>query len=246
MLIKIFVILAVLLLSLSGCQQGDDLTIVDLTIDDSLIDESNIDNGENEMGEKLLTKAEFLKKVSEYENALEVTVEEFKDIDVNDFIVVRQLSETSFNWYALEGLPFRIIFDSYISGTEQRKIDPYLPKELRTADSTSRDYKRFKDKYLKSLGGAIKITGGSFSPERYWIEDGEKESNFEILRTKDIEDQIAHRWRFLEKPGKVKIPAGDGYTLNTFFISKNGKFFIVFYNGPFTEQTVKAFCDIDD
>jgi hypothetical protein len=35
-------------------------------------------------------------------------------------------------------------------------------------------------------------------------------------------------------------------TGNYYYLSKNGKFFIIFDAGPLTEHTVKAFCEIHD
>jgi hypothetical protein len=229
---KALTIFLVMMLLLCGCIKSDD---------------SNIDNGVNEMGERLLTKAEFLKIVSENEGELGMTVADFDDVDINDFIKVKKFTETIIGYYTSGRINFIASFDSYVSGIEWRKIKTYQPQEMRIAESTDEDYERFLSKYIKKLGGGDSVvTPFILTSEIYIIQEGDYRAKFEIFRTQDIE-QYEEGWVFSENPaGVVTILSQDGKEGRYFYLSTNGKFFIVFYAGPHTEHTVKAFCEIND
>ena len=232
---KMLVLSIVMILLLSGCNRVDDY---------------HIDNGVDEMGEQLLTKAEFLQKVSEHEEVLGVTVADFDDMDVNYFIIDLGLSESWFHdGYISGSLNFRAFFEDHIIGLPLRNIDSYRPTELRIVDSTDSEFEEFVAEYIRRLGDEANVTRHNTSmPAHYSFEDDIRRAEVTIFPTADIDYFIENqRWEFVVPPGYVRMPgAGFSHLQRPIFISQNGKFFVIFYNGPFTESVVRTFIEIYD
>jgi len=208
------------------------------------IDDGERDLGVNEMGEQLLTKNEFLQLVSEHEKILEVSVADFDDIDVEDFIIVQGFSEKRF-LALVEYIPghLKTYLKNYISWLKIRNIDDYRPTEIIIADSTEEEFEDFLDRYIEALGGDL-VSLTYSRPTQYVIDrDGER-VEFDLYKTADIESLIAEGWEF-PAPGGFSMPHGDGRMGMKYFLSKSGKFFIV-YHGGLSDEVVKIFCELDD
>ena len=135
---------------------------------------------------------------------------------------------------------------------------------MASVDSTVDEFEIFKTSYFERIGNVQSLDGGNDKPgsfyharavidnltEGYMWEDEEgKVTTFVMGRTIHI-DQLNEDywyWEFRENPIRVFIYFGDGsgYAAN-FFISKNGKYFIVFTTNLQSVFPVQAFCEIDD
>jgi len=208
------------------------------------INDGERDLGVNEMGEQLLTKNEFLQLLSEHEEILEVSVADFDDVDVEDFIIVQGFSEKRFLAF-VEYMPgnFKTYLKNYISGLKIRNIDDYRPTEIIIADSTEEEFEDFLNRYIEALGGDL-VSLTYSRPTQYVIDrDGER-VEFDLYRTADIESLIARGWEF-PSPGYFNAPYGDGRIGIWYFLSKSGKFFIVYQRG-ISDEVVKIFCELND
>jgi len=201
------------------------------------------------MNEPLLTKEEFLKKVSASEKILGASLKDFKDIDIDDFIKERNLTETSFSWYTTGRIKFKPTIELYIAKLKNRKIEAYLPQKLETANSTDEEYEKFKDEYFKSFKSMPNyICDYKFKFEDYEVKEGKETVRFMIGRTMYINQFLEQNaaWKLFENPCSFDYAWEKGASqMLPLYLSKTGKFFIAFWYGPYTVQPVKTFCEIE-
>jgi len=237
----LIMLLALLVLSGSACNIS---TIVPA--------QDDLSNKEEIMEEPLLTKEEFLRRVSENEEALGVTIADFNDIDVDDFIEFRKLTETDLEAFIAGRRIFSAVFESYVSGIERRRVLKYAERELTVKDSTDEEFEEFKAVFFESIGGVTEATSsqresvvGNEFIQWYSFQAGEATLVLIIGRTMDIEHLESNGWVFSGNSLHVwmpfHIPAG-----NVFFISRNGKFFVEFGNLNSSLEAVDAFMAIED
>lgn len=208
---------------------------------------ANIEKGEETMEEPLLTKEEFLQKVVEYKMSLGVTVADFQDIDVNDFIEQLNITESSFMWFIEGGLIFKTFFKRYIASLETRKIYAYQAQSMKVVESTDSEYAKFKNNYFsKLINEPVYKNDLELKLERYEMQGSEKKFEFLLGRTQYIYQY--KDWQILDNPCLVTIPLGpEGMQYSTrLYLSKNSKYFVLFIGGPYEVEIVKAFCEIDD
>ena len=235
------IVLAVFLLLLSACNNN---AIQQTPPPDGTELSGNEDLGVNDMGEQLLTVNEFLQLVAEYEKELGVTVADFDDVDVVDFIIVQGMSERVLKSFTEERRGWLAQYlKNYKSAVAAGDIDAYRPTELVIVESTDEEYERFLSEYLDCLGGR---QVPSSIPQRQVVIRGDERIEFELYKTMDIEQLRAEGWEFSETGG-LSFPSGteDMRIGVSYFLSKNGKFFIIFY-GDLTEDIVKTFCELED
>jgi len=216
---------------------------------------SNETRDEDEiMTEQFLTKEEFMRLVSENEDSLGATVADFEDIDLDDMIQYLRISKSLFAHFVKGDIFFDALFTSYVSGIDHRRIQAHRAKIRREAYSTDEDYEEFKCIFFERIGGATQISNDrrAFArrrdfTEEFIFQEGERSLNFLIGRTMYFERlEVLEGWIFPEENFYVYIPVSPGEFGSSVFISKNGKFFIIFYKGIYSEETVKAFVEIDD
>jgi len=206
------------------------------------------------MNEPLLTKEEFLRLASENENLLGVIVSEFEDIDLDDMIQYLKMSKSMFRSFTTGGLIFEAIFESYVSGIERRKIQAHRATVRREVDSTDEEYEEFKNRFFEKIGGTTQIPSDyrvfarrhDFT-EEFFFQEGDRTLSFLIGRTMYFERlETLEGWEFPESNFQVFMPVDSAEFGATVYISKNGKYFTVFYKGIYSEETIKAFVEIDD
>jgi len=203
---------------------------------------------------RLLTKEEFLKKVSENEKALGVTVEDFKDIDVDDFIEDLKISQQRFGQYVSGRLIFISSYNTYLRYLPRRALKKYQSTELTVIDSTKEEFEIFAVCFIENLGYVVE-TPESFASysgrgliKEYEYETDEGYYQFLIGRTFDIETLRSRHWRFTENPVHALVPFGDGSEYGAhMFLSENGKFFLIIIGvGELSEHMVKSFKETGD
>jgi hypothetical protein len=216
-------------------------------------EENSQDEGESAMNEPLLTSEEFLELVSKYEEILGVTVADFDDIDIEDFIEWNNLTEYVFYGFIEGGMIFTAFFNQHVSMLVTRAKDAYLPTELRIVDSTEEEFNQFKEQFFEIIGGeeGVRHHGTAFGlVGRYSFMEREEDEWFSIGRTMHFNQlEEYHGWIFNERDAAgVCIPIDSGMLFGTqIYISKNGKFFISFDNfWPLSIETIQAFMEIED
>jgi len=207
--------------------------------------------------EFLLTEEEFLKLVSENEAFFGVTVAEFDDVDVLDFI-----EDSIIIWWSFDERFFsssgrlKMVYESYVRNKPSRDLFALRSDKLILVDSTDEEFEEFIAKYLENLGGVlspIKRDGETATIEGLTVgyivdfEDGTG-NGIVIGRTMHINQIMQeNRWKFTEDPVRVSIPTGVDTDINpVIYFSKNGKFFLLLYGIPATVHPVQAFQAIDD
>jgi len=222
-------------------------------------DQQRLTNGSaNEEGEimdeRLLTKEEFLKKVSENEKALGVTVEDFKDIDVDDFIEDMQITQIRFYQYVSGSQIFISSYETYLRYLPRRAIKKYQSTDLTVKDSTKEEFEIFAVHFIESLGYVVETVELFASDsardliKEYVYETDEDYYHFIIGRTYDIATLRNRHWRFTENPVHAQVPFGDGSEYGAhMFLSENGKFFLIIIGvGELSEHFVKSFKETGD
>ena len=219
---------------------------------------------EGAMNRHLFTGEEFLKIISENEDALGLTVDDFADFDVDGFVERYRITETLMGYYIDDNDYFLRLYKMYSKQMIRNKIDEFQPQELTSVYSTVDEFEIFKANYFERIGNVQRLDGANDKPgsfyharavidnltEGYMWEDEEGEvTTFVMGRTMHF-DQLNEDywyWDFREDPIRVYIYFGDGTGYGpSFFISKNGKFFIAFTTYLQSEYPVQAFCEIDD
>jgi len=239
----IIILLSTVIVLLASACKGD---VDNLNIPNK----TNNTQEEDAMEERLLTKEEFLKKVSDHEAELGVTVEDFKDIDVDDFIEKSRITNSAIEWCITGGGDLGRRLELYLANLVQEEIEVYRPKQLRIVESTEEEFEAFKATYFEAIGGVtITVINAQMykNIEEYAFQEEEKTRHFAIGRTADINQLKGEGWEFFENPSHVSFPTGRETEVagDNAYTSKNGKFFIIFY-GICSLETVKAFCEIDD
>jgi uncharacterized protein YxeA len=216
-------------------------------------DENNTQKSDYTMSDALLTSEEFLRLVSKYEEQLGVTVADFDEIDIDDFIEQLNLTEYVFYGFIDGGMIFIAFFNRYVSRLGTRAKEAYFPAERRMVDSTEEELERFKEQFFEKIGGeegVEHVRTFEMNIREYAFHEGEHRTTFMISRTMHFE-QLAeeHGWSFHETVAHgVMLPVGNGMYFGTgMFISQNGKFFIIFEPRlPHNIETIQAFMEIED
>ena len=260
-MIKI-IIYTIILLLVTSCatalpeQEELVLTETDGTITDIDADTDTVTD--DIMDEPLLTAEEFLELVAEHWMTLGVTVEDFDDIDTEDFIERNFLSEAHFFDFVTEGGNFIAIFNQYSASNDIRAMDaliePLLPTELRIVNSTEEEFERFITLFFDKVdrNSDVQFVGTSFKGlvDYYSFSRGEQLIEFAVSRTMHIEQLKEQQWIFNEtRYVFVEIPTfvEEMTEGGTIFISKNGKFFIIFQGVMYPDiEVIQTFLDIDD
>jgi hypothetical protein len=203
----------------------------------------------------LLTKEEFLRKVLENEDALGVTVADFDDIDVDDFIENRKLTEESFTSFITGERIFKGAYNAYIENLPRRRVHALLQPKLRTANSTDEEYDIFKERFIERIGVEVspwthrdrtQIVDGVSEGFEFINVDGDVDG-FTIGRTMYINQLERRGWQISEDPVWATIPYGDGTDYGMpMFISKNGKYFLLAGSYATAEFLIKTFIELDD
>ena len=226
----------------------------DMTKSSWQIRQEQNDQWYEENREFLLTKEEFLRKVSENEDALGVTVADFDDIDVEDFIENRRLTEESFAMFITGGRIFKGAYDVYILNLPRRRAHAFLQPKLIIANSTDEEYEIFKERFIERIGFEVspwtrrdtQIVDGVSEGFEFINIDGEVDG-FTIGRTMYINQLERIGWQISEDPVWATIPSGGGTAYGMpMFISKNGKYFLLAGSYATAEFLIRIFIELDD
>ena len=160
---------------------------------------------------QILTSEEFLRIVSENEEALGLTVDDFADFDVDDFIVNNSITETRMGYFIDDSDYFLRHYKMYSRQILGEKINRYRPQELLSIDSTVEEFEIFKEKYFERIG-SVQLTsetdsGQGFSGQRRATIDGLTEGytceneedgvfTFVIGQTKHIDQLNEDYWHW--------------------------------------------------
>ena len=137
--IRFIIVIIILLLTACNNTSGKDITN---------------EQGENIMEEKLLTKEEFIQLIEE--NDVGVTIEDFNNVDIDDFIAHYHISMETFNKFISGDFILSGILEGYIElaphWQKEQQLAPYLVQELKYVDSTDEEYMDFISRYFKAIG----------------------------------------------------------------------------------------------
>jgi hypothetical protein len=206
----------------------------------------------------LVSVDDFIKTISENEELFGVTIANFDDIDIEDFIYERIISKITLESVLNGERNFKPTLELYISTLPSRRIEAIRSRELIITDSIDEEFELFKERYFESLGidvlvpesynfqkaveraeGLIEVYGYLDKNEHgyYYI--------FLIGRTMYIDQLREKEWEFSNN-GRVRPwEFCDMEPDLSFFLSKNSKFYIIFPSGEI-DQMIQTFVEMDD
>ena len=230
------------------------------TITDTDTDTITVTVTDEIMDEPLLTSEEFLELVAEHWMTLGVTLEDFDDIDIEDFIEWDYLTESVFFDFITGGSGiFIAVFDQYKGMLGEREIwalwEPLYPAELRVAESTNEEFEQFAAQFIEKVNIDTEVMhlGDRFDDlvEIYSFSKEGQEFRFMIGQTMNLKKLENYGLVFSEiKAHSLTVPTGGGEMVvgAVIFISKDNKFFLVYTDilWPYDFEVAQTFLDIDD
>ena len=216
--------------------------------------ETNI-QGEEQMEEKLLTKEEFIQLIKE--NDVDVTVQSFDGVDMDEFIAYYYISKEVFDEFISGGFNLRRNLEGYIENAplreEKKRMDPYLVRELKYIESTDNEYKEFIDKYFEALQVNAEKYKEENGVEIYELNiEGNGTTYFRFCRTsKSKKLELSKGEKDDEENYMIIQYSGDmNYYLDIYY-SKSGKY-LMYFDGnagySFEERLniIRTFCELED
>jgi len=202
-------------------------------------EQSGDKEGEEMMDERLITKEELFEYIQTHNVGL--TIEDFKGIDVEDFISYCYFTTSSIRQLSRKSL------DDYLEELEWRVRISFFAKEKFSVDSSDEEYQKFLNDFFKAINKDVIASYFDDQSGFYRYELAGKEYLY-ISRTKDI-DQIAIGTNpIIDLELLVAfIPHGDARIRENFCYSRNKKYMLL--ADPLDDQLfeyVKVFCEIND
>lgn len=200
----------------------------------------NIEEGEPHMTEiNYMTKEEFIEFV--LTRNLNITIEDFDGIDIDDFIHVQKIQKHLFD-VAAEDIS-KINFKGSLIVYLNKKLEPYMAKEIKSVISTEEEYKSFKEEYLRKINASNELLFvDEYSIDNYNIFAGEKGHRVKIGQTQNFEKcNITKNYQ-----GFYCVTYyGDPSVSIEIFYSRNSKYFILANMIDKAEyELIKVFCEM--
>ena len=201
---------------------------------------------ETERGNKaegLITEEELIEYIQTHDVGL--TVSDFDGVDIEDFIAFWGFKPGKLD------LLWEKSLETYLEALERQEREKYFAKSKISVDSTSEEYEKFIEIYLKKIDLEVKFSGKECGFDYFGIAD-ERERTIYISQTKginefDIRKSTNSHSDLLEVILAVG-PEGAGYR-EYFCYSKNNKYMMTIIPMPTNEQPfeyIKIFCELDD
>jgi hypothetical protein len=149
---------------------------------------------DDEEGEKQMAKVDYMTKEEFIEfvslRNLNVTVEDFSDIDLDDFIHEQFMTKGLFDVEDVEKFDFKDSLKWYKKKLEHKKLEPYMAKEIICVDSTDEEYGFFKEEYFRTIDSSYQVSllhVDEYGLDNYSIFTGEKSHRIQIGQTQNLE-----------------------------------------------------------
>jgi hypothetical protein len=204
--------------------------------------------GEDDMSEPLLTREEFLRIVAENKVALGVTVSDFNDVDIDEFIEYLELTEVYlYERFIMGSGVFKKRYENFLLRLENRRFAAFQSQELIIADSTDEEYETFKAMFFERIPEVTKereyhSTGSDFFDSYTFETENGEVGGFTIGRTMHIDELRSEGWRFQGNPAHAYRPGDDLAPATIVYLSANGKFFLLCGRQLYILQ---AFCELE-
>ena len=188
-----------------------------------------------------MSKEEFFEYITTHE--VDVTVDDFSDVDIDDFIRVEGLvSGMEFH----ETYSFRIALGFYLYNLDNRKFEPFMAREIKSIPSTDEEFVYFKEIFFKEIDKPYEsYSEDQFGLSNYTIIAGETKFYIKIGQT-----------MYFDKCMLVKnnqgfycvYYEGDPGVARTIIYSKSSKYFILGGSSNVEQENefIQIFCELDD
>ena len=169
---------------------------------------------------ELLTKQEFLQYVKE--NEVDVTVQDFDGVDIDDFVRYGYLTS---EWVTHQNLVK--LLECYKRDLVNEQGSKIMAKEIICVDSTDEEYEAFLKAYFNAVDGEYWKYGArqKYQFESYTIRKDDVRCRIEIGKTKNMSMYKIFDGRFYGNL-EIDIPDGDASWRLPFCYSADGKFFM--------------------
>jgi len=251
----ILVILAIVLLS--ACKETiEPVEPISTNIPIATNNPNSNKEGESNVEKVLLTKEEFVQLLEKYD--LGVTIKDFDGLDIDDFILKYEVTQEFLDEVISDNSTISWFLGRYIEDMpeweQQKKINPYLVRALKYADSVDEEYEEFIDRYFKALQIEAEFMYKDEDGVNIYMirKNGERlfwgfcqTSKSEKLVLPDINLRLNETYKIELKDGTDEIHSADIY------YSKNNKY-LMYLDGEigsdFDEylNLVKTFCELED
>jgi len=205
--------------------------------------------GEEDKEYELISKEKFIEYIEN--NDVDVTMEDFKDVDIEDFIATNHITE---EW--VKRLNLSVLLEHYLAVLESNKRPTYLAREIVSVDSTDEEFKEFKNRFIYNVNGLVGDFEYAGSFDQYltiyafdYIDEDREESRERLYigQTKYLGEYVTSNYDNPDWCYVIFLPmSSDGLVYEqSFSYNKDKKYFLVLNQYAVFDELIRTFTETE-